>query len=169
MIVEYVLLCLFFYYLLENKVVRKIILFSIIPFAIFYLYTFLTFGFGKYQPRPSVLEFTILLTILCYYFFEKMQKITLTPMYTTISFWLCVGLLLHFAGSFFSVLLINSKSNLGLLKQMRSIFLIVGLTKNLILCFAWFGKEPIGNQPLINIPDGLNLDADLPFKEKNNP
>lgn len=168
--IEYIIFSFFFFFLLKNKIAKIIVLLSIIPFAIFCIANYILADKNKFDNYPPLLEFTIFLAIIGYYFFEKMKFVSKIPLHKQISFWLCVGLLIYFSGNFFYYLLITSTNDLNVVKQMKIVGGIVNITKDLILSFAWFAHERVEtDSDIIKIPDGLGLDDDLPFIKKPNP
>jgi hypothetical protein len=104
------------------------------------------------------------------YFIGKMRFVSRVPIYKQISFWICVGLFIHFSGNFFYYLLITSTKDVALIMQMKVVGSIVSITKDIILSLAWFAHERVETAAdIIHIPDGLDLDADLPTIRKTNP
>jgi hypothetical protein len=160
--------CLFFYYLLKSDFFKKIILFSILPFSTFAIYTFLSSPAGSFSTDPLLLEFLLLIIILLFYFFEKIKYLTKNPMQNSISFWLCVGLLLYFFGNFFYVVTLNSTKDAAFIKQAKTISSIIVIAKDIILALAWLGKEPIEtDDDIIRIPDSLDFDKDFEELRQN--
>ncbi len=166
--IEYIMFVFFFYLVLENKIIKKIILFSIIPFLIYCIYNYFTSDNKSFNNYPALVEFFVFIIILLYYFFEKMKIVSKIPMYQSISFWLSVGLFLYFSGNFFFLLLINSSKNVAFIQQMQIIYSVVIILKNIILSLAWFAHERIETDAdTIKFPNGLGLDDDLPFLKPN--
>lgn len=165
---EYLSFSIFFFYLLDNKLVKKIILISIPLFFIFTIYTFLRSKLNTYNPQPFMVEFLAFMIVILFYFYEKMLKVSVVPIYKTISFWICVAFFIYFTGSFFYFLLANSSKDSVFVRQMKQIFSSVSIVKDIILCLAWFAHEPTGKEPIINVPEGLGLDDDLPFLKNTN-
>ena len=98
-----------------------------------------------------------------------MNIVSITPLFKSISFWLCVGLFIYFTGNLFFLLFIPTASSEEI-KQMFIIYSAVTITKNLILAGAWFAKETVQTEAdIIQIPDNLNLDDDLNFTKNTNP
>lgn len=89
------------------------------------------------------------------------------PVYQSISFWICVGLFIYFTGNFFFFLFITSSKDKHFIDQMRLIYGIVTITKNLVICFAFLTNEENeieqGNE--LYIPNEIDLDS---FKPNNN-
>lgn len=157
--IEYSLLSLFFYYTLKNIFVGKLVLFSTIPFSFFCLYQYLH-SINNFSVYPVLSEFIIFMVVIIYYFYEKMKTEVLRPLYQSIIFWLCVGLFIYFSGNFFYLVLIQSTNDPILINQLRVIYSIVTITKNVLLSFSFFAneiKERVIND--FNIPDEINLDS----------
>jgi hypothetical protein len=167
-ILEYAMFCLFFYCLLKNDFFKKVVLFSIIPFSAFAIYTFINSPKGSFSTTPLLLEFLLLIIILLFYFFEKVRHITNNPMQNSISFWLCVGLLLYFFGNFFYVTTLNTSKDIAFIKQVKTICSIIIIAKDIVLALAWLGKEPIEtDDDIIRIPDSLDFDKDFEELRQN--
>ena len=168
-IFEFLLCAAFFYFLLKNKVVKKIILYSIIPFCFFCIYTFAKSNPLKFDTFPTLVEFLFFILVILYYFFEKMSNVSRVPLYQSISFWLCVGLFIYFTGTFFYFLMVNSSKDPSLIKLMKIIYSIVSISKDIILSLAWFAHERLEtDSDILRIPDGMQLDDDFIVSKQNN-
>jgi hypothetical protein len=164
LIVEYLILSFFFYYLLRNIIVKKIILTFIPIFTVFAIYCF----FYNLTPLPFITEFLIFIILLLFYFYEKMKVFTKYPLYQSISFWLCVGLFIYFTGNLFYLLFLNYSKDSSFIKQLKTICYLVNISKDFVLAFAWFAHERIETDTnMIKFPNGLGLDDDLPFHKPN--
>jgi len=88
----------------------------------------------------------------------------MTPLYQSISFWLCVGFFIYFTGNFFYLLFLTSTSDKKLVTEMKIVYTIVTITKDIILCLAWFAQEHNETkEEELRIPEDLHLDEDLSF------
>ena len=115
-------------------------------------------------------EFSVLIIILIYYFYEKMNIVSNIPLFNTISFWLCVGLFIYFTGNLFYLLFITSTKNKVHQYQMQMIYSFVTITKNIILAAAWFAHEyKVTDADIIKLPDNMKLDEEFNFTNKTNP
>jgi hypothetical protein len=158
----------FFALLFKNTIVKKVILISILPFLIYCFFNYFESDSKLFNNYPAIIEFFVFILILVYYFFEKMRVISRIPIYQSISFWLCVGLFFYFSGSFFFLLLVNTSKNIAFILQMKIVYSIVTIIKDIILSLAWFAHEHIEtNADIIKFPNGLGLDDDLPFTKPN--
>ena len=98
-----------------------------------------------------------------------MSNVSIVPLYQSISFWLCVGLFIYFTGNFFYILLVSSANNPVLIKEMKTIYVIVSISKDIILAFAWFAHERVQNDSdILRIPDEMQLDDDFIVSKQTN-
>ncbi|MEX0635297.1 MAG: hypothetical protein WD135_00910 [Ferruginibacter sp.] len=91
------------------------------------------------------------------------------PLYQTISFWICVAFFLYFSGTFFFFLLSQSSLDPQFKNQMKLIYGLVVLSKNIILSLSLFANEPDENAPeeKLNLPNNINLDENFLTNYKN--
>ena len=100
---------------------------------------------------------------IIYFFYDRMKTVVSYPLYQTITFWIAVGLFLYFTGNFFFLLFKKTSSDPNLKKQMRIIYTLVTVAKNIILSSAFFANEITENQgEEFGIPSSLDLD-NFPF------
>lgn len=167
---EYLSLVIFFAQLAKSKIYKKIIILSIIPFWGYCVFNYTISNPNTFNNYPSLVEFSVLILIIIYYFFEKMKIVSKVPLFTSISFWLCVGLFIYFTGNLFFLLFINSTSDKEFIKQMFFIYSCVTITKNIILASAWFANEKvITDADIIQLPQNMKLDDDFTFTNTPNP
>ena len=167
---EYAILVSFFSLFFHNKTFKKIILFSIIPFWSYCIYNFFVSAQNTFNNYPALVEFSVFIIILLYYFYEKMTVVSNIPLFKSISFWICVGLFIYFTGNLFFLLFIWSTSDKGLLKEMFIIYSLVTIAKNIILASAWFAKEKVTTDAdIIRLPENMKLDDDFIFTNTTNP
>ena len=167
--IEYSILVYFFSILFQNKIFKKVILFSIIPFWTYCIYNFFVSELDTFNNYPALAEFAVFIIIILFYFYEKMNIVTSIPLFKSISFWLCVGLFIYFTGNLFFLLFITSTSDQKILQQMFLIYTGVTITKNLILGASWFANEKLQTDAdIIQLPDNMNLDDDFSFTKTTN-
>jgi len=90
------------------------------------------------------------------------------PLYQSISFWICVALFLYFTGNFFYLLFVDSTRDKVVIKQLRIIYTIVTISKDILLCLALFAierKEDNNNE--FRIPEEIDLDSFSPNHNLN--
>jgi hypothetical protein len=168
--VEYATFIFFFSLLLSNKILKKIILFSIIPFWAYCVYNFFISKPDTFNNYPALIEFSVFILVIIYYFYEKMRVVSSIPLSKSISFWLCVGLFIYFTGNLFFLLFVTSVTDKDIIKQMLLIYSAVTITKNIILGSAWFANESVlSDADIIQLPENMNLDDDFNFTKTNNP
>ncbi len=168
-LIEYLLFALFFYFIYKSRIAKILVLSSIIPVTILFVIYYIKTDKSVFDSYPSLVEFSIFLIIICYYFLENMKVVSSIPLYQKISFWLCVGLFIHFSGNFFYCLLRAYSNDKELLGQMRVVAAIVSITKDIILSLAWLAHERTETDAdILRIPDGLGLDDDLPYNPTTN-
>ena len=168
--IEYAILIFFFSLLFHNKVFKKIIIFSIIPFWTYCLLNYFVSEHDTFNNYPALIEFSVFILIIIFYFYEKMNIISSIPLFKSISFWLCVGLFIYFTGNLFFLLFINSTFDKDFIKQMFLIYSCVTITKNIILATAWFAEETVQTDAdIIQIPENMKLDDDFNFTRNTNP
>ena len=155
---------------MKNRAVKKLFLFSIIPYWLFCIYNFYVSDSTTFNNHPAIVEFSVFIILLIFYFYEKMNIITTVPLFKSISFWLCVGLFIYFTGNLFYLLFITSTNNEKLQIQMQTIYSCVTIIKNLILASAWFALEKLQTESdIIQLPENMKLDDDFTFTNTTNP
>ncbi len=171
LVFEYLLVTYFFYCLLKSSLVKKILLFLIFPFLVYNVYDYILFGNEVFGNGPTLAELLIFMAVIIYYFFEKMQYYFQFPIYQTIDFWIFVGLFVYSSGIFFYILLFNNsnKSDLYLINELKIIYSIVIIIKNLILGLAFVNSnlENAREEKVLDIPSDLNLDSFSPNTNLN--
>ena len=149
---------------------KKIILFSIIPFWCYCFYNYSVSDPHTFNNYPSLVEFSIFIFVIIFYFYEKMNIVSSTPLFKSISFWLCVGLFIYFTGNLFFLLFITSTKDRNIINQMFIIYSCVTITKNIILAAAWFAREKLQTDAdIIQLPKNMKLDDDFTFTNTTNP
>lgn len=169
-LVEYILLVTYFYYLLHNQLIKKLIIYSIIPFFILWVINYFTSASNQIDNFLPITQFLVFLIIIVTYFVSKMLENSSIVLHKQISFWVCVGLFIHFSGNFFFYLLISSidKTKDALLfSQMLSITSIINILKDIILALAWLAHErtETPNDKIV-FPEGVDFDEPFPFISK---
>jgi len=172
LISEYIILIYFFWLLIQSKIAKKILVFSIIPFCFFCLLAFQKTGNTTFNSAPTLVELLVFIIVIIYFLFEKMRISYQMPVYQTINFWVAVGLFVYFSGIFFYILLVESyfsQSN-SIKNELLLISSIVTILKNLILAFAVTVKEPKAEleEYDFNIPLEINLDSFESYTPTNN-
>ena len=166
---EYTLITIFLYFILKSRN-GKIILKLLYPlFFIYNIYDYLKNGNDVFGDIPTVFEFLLFIIFIILYFFESMQTQIEEPVYKNTIFWICVGLFVYFSGNFFYIVLVeNSKNeNESVRNQLKIIYSVVSIIKNLILGFAIFNHNSSENNNTNPnpFPQDIDLDAITPNKK----
>jgi hypothetical protein len=156
--VEYILFAIFLNRLYQNAIAKKIIFYSIIPFLSFCIFDFIT-NKSPFSSEPSLVEFLAFIIFIIYFFYEKMKTVVLYPLYQSITFWISVGLFVYFTGNFFFFLFINTSTDPSFLLQMKNIYSLVTIAKNVLVCSSFFVNEFVDkNDNSMLLPTELELD-----------
>lgn len=158
-ILEYALVITFIFYTLKSVVVRKIIIYSIIPFSLFAIIDYLTNDRSQFNNHSNIVSSLLLIMIIIYFFYEKMKTVVMVPLYLSIIFWISVAFFLYFAGTFFFFLFIKSNSDKQFKEIMNTTYSSVTLLKNIILCLSLLASETEEkDEETLHIPHEMNLD-----------
>lgn len=168
-VLEYSILSYLFYLYIKNKVLRHILLYSIIPFIVFSILNFLNATKPGIPFLPLIFEYLILLAFIIYFFFEVIQETVVEPIYHKPIFWISVGFIINFSGNFF-VLLSSIKSFDD--ESFRDVFTViyssVTIIKNILLSISLTVKETRPDiQEINDFSIDSKLDSYLPFKNSN--
>lgn len=159
-ICEFTTISLFLYHNLKGNTLRKLIIFNIFLFVVYASVDYFINDKTKFNNHSTIVSSLILITYIVYFFYEKMKTVIMYPLYQTISFWICVAFFLYFSGTFFFFLLSQSSLDPDFKNQMKLIYGLVTLSKNIILSLSLFANEQDENmvEEKLHIPDNINLD-----------
>ncbi len=158
-ICEYTLIAYFLYNVFNTPLVKKIVLISIGPFILFASIDYILADKGQFNNHSNIVSSLLLILFIIYFFYEKMNTVVMYPLYQSITFWICVGLFLYFAGSFFFFLFIKSAIDNEFIILMNSIYAFVAVTKNILLSLSLLASENPDSKPdELSIPNDLDLD-----------
>jgi hypothetical protein len=169
--VEFTLLAYFFSLNIKNSIVKKILLYSPIPFIIFCVFDYLKAKESSLPFIPLAIEYLTLLVFIIYYFFEVMQESVVEPIYNKAIFWISVAFIINFSGNFllFVYSQISDPNDEAFQKQYTIIYTTVTIVKNILLCIGMTLKE---NKKKDHYSDsmlpGAELDAFYPFNKNLN-
>lgn len=110
-IVEYCLLTALLFKHIKSRRFKKVIQFISILFIAFALFDIFQGKSDSFDSYPSGLECILIIAYSIYYLFEKINEPDSLFLYNTPMFWVVVGLILYFSGTFF--LYIYSQNNVG--------------------------------------------------------
>jgi hypothetical protein len=161
---EYLLIALFLFNILESGKAKTGLLISLPIFLIYNIYDFVRNDNLSFSNDTTLLEFVIFIVLIIFYLFEKMKVNQQTPAYSSINFWLNVGLFVYFTGNFFYILLVENSANatIAVKNQLIIIYCIITILKNLILSFAFVKndiEDSFKNNNKFKFPKDLNFDT----------
>ena len=147
-ILEFALLSYFFSLYIKNSVLRKILVYSPVPFTIFAIIDFIISRTPSIPFIPLIIEYILLLFFIIYFFFEVMQETVIEPVYQRAIFWISVAFIINFSGNFFLFLYSkNSFNNELFQRQYTLIYSSVTILKNILLCIGITRKEKNSDSP----------------------
>lgn len=158
MVIEYIAISYLLNFIIIGSLAKKILKYLIIPFVLFNIYDFYLYGDASFGNIPTIVEFFIFIVFIIYFLFEKMKLSYQEPVYSSISFWICVGLFVYFTGNFFYILLvINSTPDDK--NELIIIYSFVTIIKNIILGLSLLKNEDsILQKNNISIPNDFILE-----------
>ncbi|MFT3981918.1 MAG: hypothetical protein QM687_15740 [Ferruginibacter sp.] len=162
-ILEYSLISYFAYLVLKGTLARKIVLYSIIPFCLYAIIDYIVSDKAEFNNHSNIVSYFLLLLIIIYFFYEKMRTVVVYPLYQSTVFWICVGLFLYFAGTFFFFIFINTSRDPEFKNNMSHIYMVSVVAKNVILCLSLFASpKKEEDDSILHIPTDLDLDEPFP-------
>ena len=164
LMLEYLLIAIFLYNILESGKAKTGLLISLPIFLMYNIYDFFSNESMSFSNNPTLIEFLIFIVLIIFYLFEKMKLNQETPAYSSINFWLNVGLFVYFSGNFFYILLVENSANasVAVKNQLIIIYCTITIIKNLILSFAFVKndiEDSINNKNKFQYPKDLNFDT----------
>ena len=130
------MLALFFSLNITNQNIKKVTQFSIIPFAAFCLYDYVSANTPIYAFLPLAVECMALLMVILFIFYERLQYNLDIPIYQTSLFWIIAAFIIYFAGNF--CLFLYSKNYYGKKNFSTEYYTIiygfVSMIKILLIC-----------------------------------
>ncbi|HEY8387020.1 MAG TPA: hypothetical protein VIK74_00370 [Parasegetibacter sp.] len=140
-ICELIFAMLFFHFVFQHPIAKKVALGIAGAFLIYSSYYFyVEREFGYYGSIPATVESIIIICVSIYYLFEQINSPQSFFIYLTPQFWVVIGLLIFFAGSFFLFIYASdfSKSELARYWNINYTFNIL---KNLFFSIGFLMKN----------------------------
>lgn len=164
LICDYIIISIFFYNIYQNKIAKKVALIVAAIYALINIFAYIYINNSFYS--SIVIEYLLIIINSVYFFYEKIKKVDMDPLYKRINFWIVVGFFISASGNIFAFVYRESLTNDKLiLLQIFYIYVFITLSKNLIFSSAIiFGKEPKKQQENISVPENLYLD-DFPSND----
>jgi hypothetical protein len=137
LLVEFSLLSYIFSLFINNGFVKKIAAFALIPFIIFCIVDYVQTNEPSIAYTPLLIECVFFVSLIVYFFFEKMQQDGNEPLFNTFVFWFAVAFLLNYSGNFLLFLYSEtSKKDPDFKINYAIIYSTVTIIKNILLCIA---------------------------------
>jgi hypothetical protein len=160
-LLEYSFFAYFFWFTIQSKGFRKIIIIISILFGLYQFFYITSVNFIRLDSISIGIE-TILVFIYIFYFFYEFSKNTKDVfIYNHYGFWLAVGIMIYLGGSFFFYILINSLTD-NEIDKFSNMTYVAEIIKNLLFAFSIFiyKKHPV-NKPQNHSKNIPNLDMNL--------
>lgn len=142
--IEFTLLSYLFSLIVINKTMKKVIIFSIIPFLILCLSDYLYSKTPSIAYVPLLTECLFFILLIIYFFFEKIKTEVNESLFQTFIFWIAVALLINYSGNFLLfVYSETSNKDLDFKTNYTLIYCTVTIVKNILLCIAVSIKDPL--------------------------
>jgi hypothetical protein len=101
-----------FYLILKTEIAKKVLIALAILFIGVSIFDLTQTKAESFDSLPAVLECLILIAYSIFYFYEQLTDTMSLFLYTTSTFWLVVGIILFFSGSFFIFIYAQNNSHL---------------------------------------------------------
>ena len=142
--------------MVSQKGFKKIILLVIPLFLTFQVLHNLYSKKVRFDAIPSGIEAILLLAFILYYFYEDLMKSVKQSLLDRYEFWVCIGIMIYLAGTFFFYILANTMSRENV-DQYWFITYIIEVIKNvliaigLLLYLVRFDKSPQKKKDVPNL------------------
>ncbi len=138
---EFVLVSLYLKSIIKSKIVRKLITYSIFIFLVLAIYDSTQTGSDSFDSLPTGLSCILILTMSIFYLFEQMREPDNLFLYSSPHFWIVVGIIIFFSGTFFVFIFSqNSLKDPNFEHSFNLINSSFGILKNLIFSIAFIIK-----------------------------
>ncbi len=153
-IIEYLFFSSFFYFILEKKGFRKII---IALFTLFCVYFILSKAPKQFDSIQTSIEGTLIIIYSIFYFYEQMNKEEATFIYQNFTFWLVVGILIYLVGNLFLFTYAATLPN-AVRDKYWIINYVCNITKNVLFAYAIYSQaRQYFEKPIVADPFKINL------------
>jgi hypothetical protein len=127
-----------FWLIVQNAFAKKALVLLAFLFIGVSLYDYSQSKAESFDSVPTVLECLILIAFSIFYFFEQMRDTSSLFIYNTPNFWLVVGVMIFFSGSFFVFIYAQSNAHLpGFNSTFKLIMGISSLIQNILFLIAF--------------------------------
>jgi len=124
--------------IIQNKLAKKVLYTLATLFIVLSAYDYTQSKGESFDSLPTVLECLILIAFSILYFYEQLTNTSSLFLYNTPNFWIAVGVILFFSGSFFVFIYAQSNSHLpGFNSTFKLIMGISSLIQNILFLIAF--------------------------------
>lgn len=152
-IIEYILLSTYLYILFRKKLLKRVLIIFSIFFLIISIGNLIFINHlapGEIDSIPLAVSSLILISGSIIYFFESIQNPDVTFIYSKPSFWVVVGIMIYFSGTFFLFLQYENLSEIDK-ENFWIINMICFILKNIFFSISFILKPE--NQQISNVDD----------------
>ena len=136
-IVEFVIISIFYKTIFYKKNIKKILIYAPIFYILFCIYIYLKTSKTEFDFSPLFVECFFFDIIILYYFYERIMYNFTVPLYQLPSFWISVAFFVYFSGNFFLFLFTKLMENeQGFVNQYTLIYSSITIFKDILLCIA---------------------------------
>lgn len=141
-VVEFSLFSWFFYQIIFNRKLKKVIPLSIALFIIFSVSFYILLPENTSFSSPIAGTESVLIIAMCiYYFLDQLKQPNTLMIYSSINFWIIISFLIYLAGTFFLNIYADSMINdHAFIKQYILINSSFNILKNILLSVAMLMK-----------------------------
>ena len=100
-VISYTLISWFYYQNIASPLIRKIIIYTYVPFLLYAVYDYLNSPPDTFDSIPSVTEAILVIIFSIFYLFEQIRTPRVFFIYSVDKFWIITGLLIYHTGTFF--------------------------------------------------------------------
>lgn len=128
----------FFHYVILSSKAKKVLYVLAALFLVFSIFDLTQTKAESFDSLPTVFECLILIALSIFYFYEQLTDSSSLFLYNTPNFWVIVGVILFFSGSFFVFIYAQSNSHLpGFNTTFKLIMGISSLIENILFLIAF--------------------------------
>ncbi|MCG7752531.1 hypothetical protein [Flavihumibacter cheonanensis] len=152
-IIEFLLLFIYLFLFLKESRIKKFLLITAVIFFVIAAYNFFENNFKSFKSVDTILiavSSIILIIESIVYLFESIQNPDIDFIYSKPSFWVVVGIMIYFSGTFFLFLQYENLSDSDK-KSFWIINMICFILKNIFFSISFILKPE--NQQISNVDD----------------
>lgn len=138
-IIEFILLLQYYSHIIINiNLKRSFVIFSLSFFS-YSIYDYITSEEKIISFLPLAIECFVFISLIIYFFYEKLKFISNTPIYSTMYFWISTAFLIYFSGNFFLFLYSKTAVKNNDFKELYNmIYITFVIIKNITLSVGIF-------------------------------